>query len=253
LLAGSVDGSFRDAVKTLEVVSFHKGNITEEIIRSLVSLTDASIVTKFLEAVEKKELPRALKIISQLVSDGIDIKTFLTNCLTVLESNLLSGKNVSDIIGRFTEAYGLMKISPIAQLPLEVAVVEYCGVVIPTKPEGRLEESHTQKVIEKDPSAPASPAGGSPGMTSLGLLTLEKLTEHWTDFIAELKPYNHSVAAVLRSARPKSVEHGIVTIEAFYPFHKDKLSESKTKDILVTVLKKLFGEKVKVEIVLGKK
>jgi len=65
-----------------------------------------------------------------------------------------------------------MKISPIAQLPLEVAVVEYCNVVIPTKPAGRVEETHSQKVIEKDPST-------SLGMTSLGLLTLEKLTEHW--------------------------------------------------------------------------
>ena len=68
-----------------------------------------------------------------------------------------------------------------------------------------------------------------------------------------MKPFNHSVAGVLRSARPKSVARGIVTIEAFYPFHKDKLSESKTKDVLISVLKKLFGEKVKVEIVLGKK
>ncbi len=85
------------------------------------------------------------------------------------------------------------------------------------------------------------------------MLTQEKLTEHWKDFIDELKPFNHSVAGVLRSARPKSVTHGIVTIEAFYQFHKDKLSEPKTKDVLIEVTKKLFGEKVKVEIVLGKK
>ena len=127
LLAGSVDGSFRDAVKTLELVSFHKGKITEEVIRSLISLTDASVVTNFLNAVEKKELQNALAIISQLVADGIDIKTFLTSCLSLLETELLTGKDVSEIIQRFTDAYGMMKISPIAQLPLEVAVVEYCS------------------------------------------------------------------------------------------------------------------------------
>jgi len=88
---------------------------------------------------------------------------------------------------------------------------------------------------------------------SFGLLTLEKLTEHWKDIIEELKPLNHSIAGVLRSARPKNVTNGIVTIEAFYQFHKDKLSESKTKDVLIQVFKKLFGEKIKVEIVLGKK
>ena len=85
------------------------------------------------------------------------------------------------------------------------------------------------------------------------MLTLEKLTEHWSDVINALKPYNHSVAGVMRSTRPKGVADGIVTIEAFYTFHKDKLSEVKTRDMIASVVKKLFGEKVKIEIVLGKK
>ena len=41
----------------------------------------------------------------------------------------------------------------------------------------------------------------------------------------------------MRSTRPKEVKDGIVTVEAFYTFHKDKLSESKTKDVLAAVLK----------------
>ncbi len=263
LLAGSVDGSFRDAVKTLELVSFHKGKITEDIVRSLVSLTDVSIATAFLEAVRKHEMEKALKVVTQLVSDGKDIKTFLTSCLEVLEDYLVATvtkqtdfhpEELQQMIHTFTEAYGMMKISPILQLPLELAVVELCtassaaNVTPPPQHLKQPEPAQTKKpTVDPAPDADATPS------PSLGLLTLEKLTEHWPDFIAELKPYNHSVAAVLRSARPKGVDHGIVTIEAFYPFHKDKLSESKTKDVLVTVLKKLFGEKVKVDIVLGKK
>jgi hypothetical protein len=132
-----------------------------------------------------------------------------------------------------------MKVSPIAELPIELVIVEYCADAAPAV----------------RPASLAEPAPSLPDNTpvSFGLLTQEKLVEHWKDFIEELKPFNHSVAGVLRSARPKTVSHGIVTIEAFYPFHKDKLSESKTKDVLIQVLKKLFGEQVKVEIVLGKK
>jgi len=55
-----------------------------------------------LEEVQKKELQKTLAIITQLVSDGIDIKTFLTSCLAILEQDLLSGKDVSD----------LMRVSP---------------------------------------------------------------------------------------------------------------------------------------------
>jgi DNA polymerase-3 subunit gamma/tau len=231
LLAESVDGSFRDAVKLLEQVSFHKGKITAEVVRNLISLSDESILAKFFESLAKKDARVSLSIIEELTANGADIKTFLVDCLRHLHTELIAGEfDSKELIRRFTEAYGLMKISPIAQLPLELAIVEYCG---------------------DSPAAPASPL--APLAPQLGLLTLEKLTEHWKDFIEELKPLNHSMAGVLRSARPKSVDHGIVTIEAFYQFHKDKLSESKTKDVLIQVLKKLFGEKAKVEIVLGKK
>ena len=240
LIAGSVDGSFRDAVKTLEQVSFHTGKITKEVVATLISASDEDIIARFLDALKARNAMPALTEVATLTSQGKDIKFFMQSCLGALQKELVTGADVKDLIRRFVEAYGMMKISPLPELPLELIVVEYCGPV-PIKPEGRVEGS---------PSTPASPAGGSP---NLGLLTLEKLTEHWLDFISALKPYNNSVAGVLRSARPKAVDHGIVTIEAFYQFHKDKLSESRTKDILVDVLKKLFGEKVKVEIVLGKK
>jgi DNA polymerase-3 subunit gamma/tau len=246
LLAGSVDGSFRDAVKLLEQVSFHKGRITVEVVRTLTSLSDESTLASFFESLTKKDTKASLSMIEGLVADGKDVKTFLVDCLTHLQKDLIAGhSDAKELIRRFTEAYALMKVSPIAQLPMEVAVVEYCEDSIPPK--------------QVEPSAQAAPAEGTaPSVVDdspvlLGMLTLEKLTEHWKDFIEELKPFNHSVAGVLRSARPKSVVRGIVTIEAFYQFHKDKLSESKTKDILIGVLKKLFGEKVKIEIVLGKK
>lgn len=232
LLAESVDGSFRDAVKLLEQVSFHKGKITAEVVRNLISLSDESILVKFFGSLAKKDTRISLSIIEDLVEEGKDIKIFLVDCLWRLHTDLIAGAPESkELIHRFTEAYGMMKMSPIAHLPLELAIVEYCGFSSPQTPQ-----------LPRTPQTPLT-----------GLLTLEKLSEHWKDFIEELKPLNHSMAGVLRSARPKSVTSGIVTIEAFYPFHKDKLSESKTKDVLIEVLKKLFGEKVKVEIVLGKK
>ena len=136
----------------------------------------------------------------------------------------------------------MMRSSPIQELPIELAVVEFCEI------QKEIQEN-VPKDIQNETTAPPT----SLTSPSLGLLTLDKLTEHWSDVIATLKTYNHSVSGVLRSSRPKAVGHGIVTIEAFYPFHKEKLSEPKTKEVLAQTFKKLFGAKVKVEIVLGKK
>lgn len=252
LIAENADGSFRDAVKMLEQVSFQKGNVTVEIVRKTLAISESKRRDAFLAHLLDRDPKTGLTDIQTLVGEGIDIKLFLVDCLSELEHRLIdqvtakkpddSTSALRDLIERLTKAFGELRISPIPQLPLELAVVEYCeDKVISNKQEvihGKEEKRQPQ---------------GETNTPVVGLLTLDQLTQHWRDVIDELKPYNHSIAAVCRSARPKMVKDGIVTIEAFYPFHQEKLSESKTRDMIATVLKKLFGEKVKVEVVLGKK
>lgn len=218
------DGSFRDAAKLLEQVSLHRGKISAGTVRKMLSLGEEKILEEFLDAVNKKDAKRALSYVDGLLKKGFDVKTFLVEVLQKFESLLLTDVHNEDIqnaIKRFSQAYAELRISPIPQLPLELAIVEFCG---------------EEKINEP-----------------MGLLTIEKLTEHWADVIASLKSYNHSIAGVLRSSRPKTVDHGIVTIEAFYKFHEEKLSEPKTREVLAQTLKKLFGEKVKVDVILGEK
>lgn len=262
-IAQEADGSFRDAVKYLEQLSFHKGVVTVSDVERVLSLSAAGVVGSFLAAVLSKDARSALSHIETMSSAGTDIKSFITQCLRVMEEALVErakgGKPVLDAdpqivkaaVRKFAQAYVEMKTTAIPQLPLELAVIELCEAG----------DEHPQVPKSKDVSL--SPEEHQPrkkedlktqekGQDS-STLTVEKLADHWPDLIAALKPYNHSVAGVMRSTRPKAVEDGIVVIETYYTFHKDKLSESKTRDILCEVLKKLFGEKVKVEVVLGKK
>lgn len=228
LIAQYADGSFRDAVKSLEQVSFQKGKVTVGNVQKVLAISGDTRRDNFLSHMLSRNASLALTDIQTLVADGADIKSFLIDCLKKLEQQLVVQKTVElrGLIKILMQAYAELHTSPIPELPLELAIVEYCGdAVAPT-------------VSSHEP---------------LGLITIEKLTEHWRDVIDEMKPFNHSVAGVMRSTRPKTVKDDIVTIEAFYPFHQEKLSEVKTRDAIALVLKKLFGEKVKVEVVLGKK
>ncbi len=249
LITQYADGSFRDAVKMLEQVSFHKGKVSVAIVQKTLALSETKHRDLFLSHVLDHNPKEALSDIHKLAQAGTDIKTFLVDCLTQLERELIAKPTlpVREALERFMRAYAEMRTSPIPELPLELAVVEYCenDVIRDTKYVIR-EEKKGRELAAPDVSRLTS-------HVSPGLITIEKLSEHWRDVIDELKPFNHSVAAVCRSARPKAVERGIVTIEAFYPFHQEKLSEGKTRDMIASVLKKLFGEKVKVEVTLGKK
>lgn len=252
LIASAADGSFRDAAKYVEQLSFKKGKITKAIVQETLSLSDEKLRGEFLTHLATRDSQQALALVELLVTQGRDIKSFMSDIMTDLHAQLLSEQppkqETMDLIKRLTVAFGELRYAPIQSLPLELVVVEFCALATPSPMPLPAQVGHTP------PSAPPKPVSPSEvPMPSLGLISLEKLVEHWPDFIAALKPYNHSVAGVLRSSRPKAVKDGIVTIEAFYTFHQEKLNDTKTRQILADVLKKLFGEKVKVEIILGKK
>lgn len=251
LIASHTDGSFRDAVKTLEQVSFIKGKISPGDVRAVLSIVDEESLALFIDALNKKNIHEALGAIEGAMTKGYDIKMFMTQVLKKLETLLVSTakgnitpgwtlKGIQSLIRLFTKAFGDMKYATIVQLPFEAAVIEYC-----------VEEIHP--LHSRGEGTPTSGVNENVQSESFGLISLEKLTEHWKDVIEEVKPFNHSISGVLRSTRPASVENGIVMIEAFYPFHKERLCEVKSKEIISNVLKKLFGEQVKVEIMLGKK
>jgi hypothetical protein len=57
----------------------------------------------------------------------------------------------------------------------------------------------------------------------------------------------------LRSARPLALEKDRLTIEAFYPFHKERLEGGRCPAMIEKVLADIFGEEIKIKCVLGKR
>ena len=77
LIAQNVDGSFRDGVKMLEQVSFHKGNITADIVRSMGSMSGEKSREIFIQHLSARDTKQSLNDIATLVQEGKDIKHFL--------------------------------------------------------------------------------------------------------------------------------------------------------------------------------
>ncbi len=257
-IAGLADGSFRDAVKLLEQASLQEGKITEESLQKVFSTPKYSNLSAFMKLLSTRDAKASLAYLEEIHQQGFDLKAFIIFMLQALEADLVNTvkgttdpkfgtlRELQEAIRVFTRAYEEMRYSPIPQLPIELAIIEFCQATL-------VQQITVSDKKQPDDVEPVTHVANNPAPQSLGLLTYEKLIEHWSDFIAATKPYNHSVAGVLRSSRPKSVENGIVLIEAFYKFHQEKLANVSTKQVLSEVLKKLFGEKVTIEIVLGKK
>ena len=217
----------------------------------MLATSDVAIRGEFIHAIIQKDQDKALSIIQELVSNGKDIKQFMIDIARDCQTMVMTDGSCREFLTLLISAFGQMKLSPIAELPLELAVMEYC-----------MKDTAVQVKIEEKPASLASQRSGPIGgkveirkeevTEDTGLLSLEKLVEHWKDVIEAVKPYNHSIAGVLRSAHPKAFTNGVVTIATLYKFHQERLSDVKVRGILADVLKKLFGVKVNVEIVLEK-
>jgi len=281
------DGAFRDGVKMLEQMSLKSEKITRKIIDSTLNVPSILRRQDFFRALKNKNISDALSIVGALSDEGMDIRTFVVDCsqdahqLLVdyyLKTTDTSGKEnaftsdeillLSDI---FIRCFARLRNSPIPQLPLELAILEFCQT--DNSSQHNQQKKPTEAVQHKIPekkiiSTPAStkpvidqilPSDKVKNIQETSLSTesknipLDKLKEHWTDVIEAMKPFNNSVSGVLRSARPVASGNGMVTIEAFYSFHKERLSDPRVRDTLSNVMKRLFGAQTGIEIILGKK
>lgn len=137
------DGSFRDAVKLLELAVLTSGRkkITKDVISTLSGRSMGTI--EFMEFLLEKDAKGALIWIGDSVNKGLNIKLWLEDLIISLHDSLLSRYGIENnettdavegftkdelknLIALFTRAHGELKTSVIAQLPVELVVIEYC-------------------------------------------------------------------------------------------------------------------------------
>ena len=124
----------------------------------------------------------------------------------------------------------------IETLPFELAIVEYCQQVATQTPE--MAVSFSQGVGQTPLSDTSSVSG---------------VTAKWGEILDGLKTYNHSIVGVLRSCRPVSLVDGMLTIEAGYKFHAERISDAHVRDAIAKVIKDVMGQDLKIQTVLKKR
>ncbi len=191
----------------------------------------------------------------------------------------ISLSDMQILIPLFEEAYQGTKYAPIPSLPLELAVVVWCqqGAVIASE----TKQSNTDKEIAASPLAPHNDRNTMKDMLKKeqnlkvkqvlsGVKPVapkkEESTSTQTDLpkdikdtsvllenlIYKVKPYNHSVAGVLRGCTVKSLTDTQLVLQTAYAFHKEKLGEAQIVEILEKVVREITGKQLRVVVELKK-
>lgn len=275
-------GSFRDAQKLLDQLSLDRKKITLESLNKIMGGGEEDKLNIFTRLLLEKETSKLLEFIYKENGQGRDWKLWIEDLLMVFHEALLYyfGKiqpqnnkidiqifklttlqNFSDLIKIFSEAELQIRNFTIKELPIEIAVLEWSflerkekNTMVEKKIEvadetikslsldKKKEEKKQEKTIKKE----------IPKVTTESITT-DKFINLWSKILLEVKPINHSIEALLRSARPLLLDKDQATIEVFYKFHKERLEEPKIFEIMKKVLDKVLESNIKIKYVLGQK
>jgi len=259
LISRHSGGSFRDAVKILEQLAFGRQEIRVTDVEQFLKGGVEFALFDWLVYVLNQESQLALKMLAEAVEQGVDLKWLVSESLEKLRWLLLIEygvvnpeteaeiaflkkikvplKEVSKLANLLDEAGRQLKEAVIPQLPLELAIMTWVDFSL---------SGDEQKIPV--PSKPFNHKNQKSVKT-----TLADIQKNWEKILQTLRPHNSSIEALLRSARPLTLEGRLLTIEAFYPFHKERLEEGKCPLVIEKVLAEIFGEELKIKCVLGER
>ncbi|OGH13274.1 MAG: DNA polymerase III, subunit gamma and tau [Candidatus Levybacteria bacterium RIFCSPHIGHO2_01_FULL_38_26] len=279
-IASLSDGSFRDGSKILEEITlFSKGKkITREFVEEKYKRSNIKDqVLKMIEFLSEKNAPAGLRLVAEIADQGMDFKYIIEQLISELHEMLLAQvgigeseprsnrgqkleiEEIKELVELLSKAHGELKYAVLSQMPLELVIVEWGLAKGALGSSRRLNDSpepsgNTRSVDEKASlHAALSNVGSEKTVKSTFRAEAPRaavVDNFWQELINKVKAYNHSIAGVLRGCILKSYDSKKLVIEAKYKFHKEKLEEKKTREILRKVSEEIAGSPIAISVVL---
>jgi len=299
LIAEASDGSFRDGIKILEQLVAEEKELTKDFLEEFLFSKKAFDSDKFVSLLIKKDVKSLIGEIGKLGVKGVKIETFLEAILKKLRTALLAkaGIGTDEVEGINTD--GLIYLielledanvrsidSLIEELPLEIAVIKWCGEGDRNHPQfARLKQNssaasgidsgsfrsetfadqnltqtivsgareHADNYVGEDIKSDLAQTkiSGSLGQPAPEVVAGEGVgDEVWRSILALIKPINASIEALLRAARPMTYDGKVLTLGVYYKFHKERLEDTHHRQVLEDAVAKVLRSPTRVVCVL---
>ena len=274
MIASHADGSFRDAIKLLEMLCTD-GSLAEEHVKNTLSLTDTAAVFDFISALTQKEPTKIVNLFKKMREQGSNEHYFHTSLLETLHQALLAEYGIGStelnlsttallfILKEFSDS-SLSKESVVPFLNLEIKsldIIERASQKKTTKPQTKAELVGQTPTIRLPVSEPVSAVPSKKQIADLQKIeseiqttsksvTLstsrtdgdaEELLNQWETFVKKVSKRNSTIGALLRSARPVSAHKHQITIGVYYTFHQEQLSDIKFLSKVQDIVESLCG------------
>lgn len=276
-IAKLADGGFRDATKILEeLVLLSKGEpITNELVENKYQISNTKTqISKMIEQLSENDTKGALRVVSEVINQGTDMKYFIEQMINELHEELLikvgiekdsrlinpslrgehdsklTIEDIKKLVELLTKAHSELKYAILPQLPLELVIIEY--TLNTSTPNVDIADRNTEKRKNEIQTDSMSSSTQLSDKKTEVKVEDNKSLDTWQELLKRVKVYNHSIAGVLRGCLLKKHDDNEAVLETSYKFHKDKLEDNKTLDLLEKVWREMTGKEVKFVIELKK-
>ena len=249
LLGQKAGGSFRDGLSLLEKVITQenpKKIIDKDRLTEVLGFPSDEKVQTFLTFLSRKEGFGAIDFIDN--SKEIDLSELLKEALLVLRQELLgrvkplfSPDDALRLTKLLMNTQKEIKYSDLPQLPLEIAILEFCQL------SGQKNSSNLSNLSDSSnlPNTPASLPIDPSGPVDLVAI--------WPKGLEQVKPLNHSMELSLRACRPLSLQNGILELSFDFPFHREQIGKIGNRNLIEKVISELAGIPIKIKTILGER
>lgn len=279
LIAKAANGSFRDGTKILEQLITEKKSLKVENLEEYLFQTKVLNVEELLDLLAKRDTKKTIEGIEEVIKNGGSMENLIGATLDRLQKGLLAKVGVGEedlkdfnqedlilLAQLLSRANTELKGAVIEQLPVEIAIIEWCGGGVGQPVSAHLEVNSPSGKTGTEPASSRSrdsrqEAGPSTLDSASPILTQTETSgvraqpsspckeineEVWKTILAKIRPINTSIEALLRASKPLGFDGKVLTLGVFYRFHKERLEDGRNRKILEDVVNVVMGTPVKV-------
>jgi len=250
LVAKASGGSFRDGAKVLEQLVLEKKSLEPDKIDKFLAKTGRVGIEDFLKILAGRQVKEGLLEVEKLIASGTSVNGFLEELLETLRLGLLAKVGVGSddladfsqdelifLIGLFSQAATEVASCLIEQLPVEIAVVKWCG-------DGTV--NNEQRIVNNEEKQDEGKTATQKVTNNLTAKLSEITDDVWRSIVTRIKSVNTSIEALLRAAKPVGFDGNTLTLGVYYKFHKERLEEVSHRKVLEEVAASILGSPIKV-------
>lgn len=255
LIAASADGAFRDAVKLLEQLAAEKALSSLDKATPYMAKSRYTDADQFVQLLIDRDAGKLITQVEQIAATGVGMGIFVEGVLARLREGLhvqlgLPGEalegftqaELMTLLTLFLKAAGEIPASPVEALPVEIALVKWCGTANSGLSSPPAEDEEEKELADGDSVGGAQAQPQVAEQTASNVKPTGELTdETWAQILASIRPINSSTEALLRAARPIGVFGGTLKIGVFYRFHKERLEEQEHRRLLEDAASEVLG------------